>query len=79
MRWLAKDPITTNRDTLASYQQLENVILTVGLAFRALRIPQFPEQFQDIPDYVLKSPYSPLQDDQFGLCVKELLTGYERM
>lgn len=77
MDWMTKDPITTKRNTLASHQQLEKVILAIGLAFRALRIPQFPEQWQDIPAYVFKSPYSSLQYEEFGICVRDLLKGYE--
>jgi hypothetical protein len=36
MRWIGNDPITADGNNLASYDQVELVILGFGLAFRAI-------------------------------------------
>jgi len=75
-RWISKDPITADGDVLASYKQVELVALGFGLAFRALWIAQFPEQYSDVPAHVLNSSYPFSQYEQLSHQVHELINGY---
>ena len=44
-QWIKNDPITADGNNLVSYKQVELVILGFGLAFRAIWIVQFPDQY----------------------------------
>ena len=57
-KWITTDPITTDGDTLTSYQQVELVALRFGLSLHGLWIAQFTDQYDRVPDYVENSPYS---------------------
>ena len=52
------DPITTDGDTLTSYQQVEVVALGFRLSLHGLWIAQFTDQYNRVPNYVENSPYS---------------------
>jgi hypothetical protein len=71
------DPITAD-DMLASYDQVELVILAVGLALRALWIAQFPEQYTDVPAYIIDSPYPFSEFEQMIHNIEDLVTGYAK-
>jgi hypothetical protein len=79
MKWLSMDPITSDDNVLASYQQVELVILTVGLAFRGLWISQFPEGYSDVPTYIINSPYPFSQYEQLSHAIEDLIAGYADM
>jgi hypothetical protein len=57
VQWVGNDPITTDGDILASYDQVELVTLAFGLAFRRLWVAQFPGIYSDVPPYILNSSY----------------------
>lgn len=77
-KWITTDPITTDGDTLASYQQVEVVALGFGLSLRGLWIAQFTDQYNRVPDYVENSPYS--FDEYEKLCgsIGTLTADYEK-
>ena len=56
-KWITTDPITTDGDTLTSYQQVELVALGFRLSLRGLWIAQFTDQYNRVPNYVENSPY----------------------
>ena len=71
------DPITADDNLLASYEQVEHVILATGLAFRALWIVQFPDKYSDVPSYIIDSPYPFSEYEQLSHSVHDLISGYE--
>jgi hypothetical protein len=75
-KWIAADPITADDNALASYKQVELVILAVGLAFRGLWISQFPESYSDVPTYIINSPYPFSQYEQLSHAIHDLIAGY---
>jgi len=75
-KWIATDPITADDNALASYKQVELVILAVGLAFRGLWISQFPESYSDVPTYIINSPYPFSQYEQLSHAIHDLIAGY---
>ena len=68
--------ITTEDGYLSSYQQIELIALGLGLAFRALWITQFPDDYHHVPIYVLNSPYPFVEYDQLGHLIENLIEGY---
>jgi hypothetical protein len=76
-QWSSMDPITTDGNMLASYDQVELVILGFGLAFRAIWVAQFPERFSDVPTYIMKSSYLFSEYEQLGYDIEELIAGYD--
>ena len=70
------DPITADDNTLASYKQVELVILAVGLAFHGLWVSQFPEGYSDVPSYIINSPYPFSQYEQLSHAIDDLISGY---
>ena len=75
-QWILSDPLTVNGDTLASYQQIELVILGFGLAFRGLCIPQFPDDYADVPHYIISGPYLFTEHEQLGYMIENLISGF---
>jgi hypothetical protein len=75
-QWISMDPITADGDMLASYKQVELIILGLGLAFRALWVAQFPEKFSNVPTYILKSSYPFLEYEQLSHNIDGLISGY---
>ena len=73
--WILNDPIRADGNALASYQQVEHVILGLGLAFRGIWIVQFPDQYLDVPEYIVKSSYLFTEYDQLSHCIEDLLLG----
>ena len=65
-----------NGDTLASYQQIELVVLGFRLAFRGLQIAQFPDNFADVPLYIIASPYLFTEHEQLGYQIENLISGF---
>ena len=65
--------ITTEDGYLSSYQQIERIALGLGLAFWALWIAQFPDDYHHVPIYVLNSPYPFVEYDQLGHLIKNLI------
>ncbi|KAI0245728.1 hypothetical protein BJV78DRAFT_1287259 [Lactifluus subvellereus] len=74
--WTSTDPITADGNLLASYEQVELVILSFGLTFRGLWVAQFPDQYPQVPDHVLNSPYSFLKYDKPSCNIENLISGY---
>ena len=64
-------------NSLASYEQVEHVILAIGLAFRGLWIAQFTDQYSDVLRYIIKSPYPFSEYKQLSYGVQDLIAGYE--
>ena len=75
-RWIAADPITADTGFLASYEQLELVALGCGLAFRALWIAQVPDNYSDVPTYIMDSPYPFSEYEQLSHNIHDLVSGY---
>lgn len=75
-RWIHNDPITADGNNLASYDQVELVILGFGLAFRAIWIVQFPDQYPDVPAYIVNSCYPFSEYEQLSHNIDNLLSGY---
>ena len=78
-QWIKNDPITADGNNLASYKQVELVILGFRLAFRAIWIVQFPDQYQDVPAYIINSCYPFTEYDQLSHCIDDLLSGCGEM
>jgi hypothetical protein len=78
-QWVTQDPITSADNRLASYQQVELVVLSIGLALRALWTAQFPEKYVDAPAHVIDSPYSFSEYEELGNTVEGLIVGYREM
>ncbi|KAI0246681.1 hypothetical protein BJV78DRAFT_1157702 [Lactifluus subvellereus] len=74
--WTSTDPITANGNILASYEQVELVILSFGLAFRGLWVAQFPDQYRQVPDHVLDSPYLFSKYEKLSRNIEDLISGY---
>jgi hypothetical protein len=75
-KWTATDPITADGNMLASYEQVELVILAFGLALRALWAAQFPDEYSQVPTHVLNSPYQFIEYENIGADIKKLISGY---
>jgi hypothetical protein len=75
-RWISQDPITADHDMLASYPQVELVILGLGLAFRALWVAQFPDRYRDVPAHIIDSIYPFSEYEQLSHNIDNLLSGY---
>ena len=74
-QWILSNPLTINGDTLASYQQIELVILGLRLAFRGLWIVQFPNDYTDVPLYIISSPYPFTKYEQLSYMIENLISG----
>ena len=74
-----QDPITSADNRLALYQQVELVVLSVGLALRALWTAQFPEKYVDAPAHIINSPYSFSEYEELGHTVEGLIVRYREM
>ena len=61
--WIKNDPIAADSDSLASYDQVEVIILGFGLTSRVIWIVQFPQQYLDVPTYIINSCY-PFSEDR---------------
>jgi hypothetical protein len=75
-QWASTDPLTADGSILASYEQVELVVLSFGLALRGLWVAQFPDQYSQVPGYVLSSPYPFSEYEEISLKIKELISGY---
>lgn len=75
-RWIKTDPITADNSAIASSSQVELVALGYGLAFRALWISQFPEEYSDVPAHIINSPYPFSEYEQLGHTLRDLVSGY---
>ena len=76
-KWIATDPITVDGSSdLAPYAQVELVGLAIGLAFQALWIAQFLENFSNVPTQVIESPYPFSEYEQLSHNVEDLISGY---
>ena len=73
-RWIWNDLITVGDNNLASYDQIELVILGFGLAFRGIWIIQFEDQYQDVPSYISDSGYPFSKYEQLGHLIDNLLS-----
>ena len=71
-RWATTRGITTEDRYLSLYQEIERIALGLDLAFRALWIAQFPDDYHHVPIYVLNSPYPFIEYDQLGHLIKNI-------
>lgn len=55
MSWLAHEPVTISAKTLASYQKIELVVLSIGLAMQDLSAIQFQDN-SVLPVHIVNSP-----------------------
>jgi hypothetical protein len=74
--WMLTDPLTADGSMLASYKQVEVVLLSIRLALRALWVTQFPDEYCGVPTYVLSSPYPFLEYEKICQQIKDLISGY---
>ena len=77
-QWILSNPLTINGDTLASYQQIELVILGLRLAFRGLWIAQFPNDYTDVPLYIISSPYPFTKHEQLSTWLRISYLGLQK-
>ena len=70
--WIRNDPITVGGNNLASYDQIELVILGFGLAFRGVWIIEFQDQYWDVPSYIANSGYPFSKYEQLGHLIEDL-------
>jgi len=74
MHWISMDRITGDGDMLASYEQVELVILGFGLAFRGIWVAQFLDWFSGVPTYILKGSYPFSEYEQLSHQVDNLIS-----
>ena len=74
--WIKNGPLTASDGTLAPYAQVKLVILGLGLAFRAIWIVQFPEQYHNVPAYIVESSYPFSKYEQLSHCAEDLVSGW---
>jgi hypothetical protein len=70
------DPITTDNNFLTSYEQVEQVALGFGLAFRSLWNAQFLKKYADVPTHIINSSYQFSKYAQLSHGIEDLLSGY---
>jgi hypothetical protein len=77
--WLCSDPLTIRDGNLACYDQVEIVILSIGLAMRDLWINQYSETRDNLPAHVFNSPFKFREYEQLSHHVDDLLKGFEEL
>jgi hypothetical protein len=78
IEWLAHEPITTPNKSLASYQTVEIVALSIGLAMRDLEAIQFKDD-SVLPAHVVNSPLQFRMYETLTHCTEDLIRGWEDM
>jgi hypothetical protein len=78
VKWLSNEPVTTRDKSLASYQTIETVVLSVGLAMRDIAAIQFQED-STLPTHVVNSPLQFRQYEALSHCTQNILIGWEDM
>jgi hypothetical protein len=76
MSWLAHEPVTTSAKTLASYQTIELVALSIGLAMRDLSAIQFQDN-SVLPGHVVNSPLQFQQFKTLSHLTENMIIGWE--
>ena len=76
MSWLAHEPVTTSAKTLASYQTIELVVLSIGLAMRDLYAIQFQDNAM-LPAHVVNSPLEFRQFETLSHLAADMMIGWE--
>ena len=76
MSWLSHEPVTTSAKTLASYQTIELVVLSIGLAMRDLLAIQFQEN-SVLPVHVVNSPLQFRQFETLSHLAENMIIGWE--
>lgn len=79
LHWARTNLITTEDNYLALYQQVKWVALRLGLALHGLWISQFPDNYHEVPVYVLDSPYPFVEYEQLGHVIQDMIEGYTDM
>jgi hypothetical protein len=74
--WLAQQPLVMPDDTLASYETIERVALSVGLAMRDLAAKQFVED-SELPEYMVNSAYEFRQHEKLSDITQDLVSGFD--
>lgn len=65
-------------DTLASYETIERVALSIGLAMRDLAAQQFTDD-SELPDYMANSPYEFRQHENLSHIAEDLVNGFDHL
>ena len=78
-RWIQNDPLMVNIGMLATYAQVELVVLGLRLAFQAIWIVQLPEQYCNVPSYIVGSSYPFSEYEQLSHCAEDLVSGCAKM
>ena len=73
--WITNNPLIASDGTLAPYTKVKLVILELGLAFKAIWIVQFPEQYHNVPAYIVESLYPFSKYKQLSHCTEDLASG----
>jgi hypothetical protein len=76
MKWLAHEPVTTSAKKLASYQTIELVALSIGLAMRDLSAIQFVDN-SVLPAHVVNSPLQFRQFETLSHLAENMIVGWE--
>jgi hypothetical protein len=76
MKWLAHEPVTTSAKKLASYQTIELVALSIGLAMRDLSAIQFVDN-SVLPAHVINSPLQFRQFETLSHLAENMIVGWE--
>lgn len=76
VQWLLHEPVTTSTNKLASYQTIEIVALSIGLAMRDLAAIQFQEN-SILPTHLVNSPLEFRQYETLSHVAENLIKGWE--
>ena len=76
MSWLAHEPVTTSAKTLASYQTIELVALSIGLAMWDLSAIQFQDN-SVLPGHVVNSLLQFRQFETLSHLTENMIIGWE--
>jgi hypothetical protein len=74
--WLTHEPVTTSAKKLASYQTIELVALSIGLAMRDLSAIQFSDN-SVLPVHVVNSPLQFRQLESLSHLAENMIIGWE--
>jgi hypothetical protein len=76
MSWLKQEPVTTSAKKLASYQTIELVALSIGLAMRDVSAIQFTDD-SSLPPHVISSPLQFRQFETLSHLADNMILGWE--
>ena len=76
--WLGHEPIIGTEESLTSYDTVERVALSIGLAMRDLMAKQFKDE-SELPAHVANSPFEFRQHEDLSHVAENLINGFEEL